>query len=407
MRILHVVHGYPPSIGGTQRLVEKISLELSHRHGDEVTVFTTVARNMDHFIRDDGQALPAGTTTMDGVQVRRFPVFNRLTRARMLMAGLSFRWRLPGNEICRTLLNGPIVFGMTRAIASSRAEVVMAAPFPQLNMYSALRGARRAGVPIVLCGALHVEDRWNYDREMIFRAIEKADAYVALTQFEKDHVVARGISPEKIHVIGGGVDLDTYSDARGDDIRREHGFGEDPVVAMVSKQVERKRFDVLLDAMERVWKEEPSARVLLAGGSTAYTPTLEARIAQMPETTRRRVTLLSDFDEQLGPELFAAADLLVLPSGQDSFGLVFVEAWACRKPVIGVDLGATASVIDHEEDGLLVRYDDREDLAQAILRLLGDSDLRVRLGESGYEKVRERYSWTKVGQRFRELYQSL
>jgi glycosyltransferase involved in cell wall biosynthesis len=274
MRILHVVHGYPPSIGGTQRLVEKISRELTHRHGDEVTVFSTVALNMDHFIRDDGQALPAGTTTMDGVVVRRFPVFNRLTRARMLLASLSYRWHLPGNEQCRTLLNGPIVFGMTRAIARSKADVVMAAPFPQLNMYYALRGAKRAGVPIVLCGALHVEDRWNYDRKMIFRAIERADAYVSLTPFEKDHVVNRGISPEKVHVIGGGVDLDAYSKAEGSPLRRELGFGDDPVVAMVSKQVERKRFDLLLDAMGEVWKGQPSARVLLAGGRTGYSPVL-------------------------------------------------------------------------------------------------------------------------------------
>jgi len=407
VRVLHVVHGYSPSIGGTQRLVEKISLELAHSYGDEVTVFTTVARNMDHFISDDGQALPAGTTTMDGVTVRRFPVFNRLTRARMLLASLSYRWRLPGNELCRTLLNGPIVFGMTNAIAAAGADVVMAAPFPQLNMYYALRGARRAGVPIVLCGALHVEDSWNYDRRMIVRAIEKADAYVALTQFEKDHLLAKGISPDKIRVIGGGVDLDTYSNAKGKEVRREFGLGDDPVVAMFAKQVERKRFDVLLDAMGNVWKEMPSARVLLAGGRTGYSPTLENRIAELATDHRRRVTLISDFDEKIGPSLLAAADLLVLPSARDAFGLVFVEAWACRKPVIGVDLGATASVIAHEEDGLLVPFEDPEKLANAILRLLHDSDLRTRLGQRGYLKVRERYSWPKIGQRYRELYQSL
>ena len=208
-------------------------------------------------------------------------------------------------------------------------------------------------------------------------------------------------------MIGGGVDLDVYSEARGGHIREEFGFGDDPVVAMISKQVERKRFDVLLDAMGDVWKTTPSARLLLAGGRTAYSPVLENLIAELPIDYRRRVTMVSDFDEKLGPSLFAAADLLVLPSSRDSFGLVFVEAWACRKPVIGIDLGATASVIDHEEDGLLVPYDDPENLAHAISRLLLDSDLRARLGRNGYQKVRQRYSWRTVGERFRELYQSV
>ena len=407
MKVLHVVHGYPPSIGGSQHLVEKISVELAQRHGDEVTVFTTVAKNMDHFIRDDGEALPAGITAMNGVEVRRFPVFNRLTRIRMLLAGLSYRWRLPGNELCRTLLNGPIVLGMAGAIARSGADVVMAAPFPQMNMYDAIRGAKRAGIPIVLCGALHVEDRWNYDREMIFEAIRKADAYIALTEFEKNHVASRGIAPEMIHVIGGGVDLDTYSTAQGAEIRRQLGWGDDPVVAMLAKHVERKRFDVLLDSMAAVWREQPSARVLIAGGRTSYSSVLEKLIAELPESRRERVTLISDFEEKLGPSLLAAGDLLVLPSGRDAFGIVFVEAWACRKPVIGVDLGATASLIDHEEDGLLVPYDDAANLAKAILRLLADADLRARLGQQGYRKVKENYTWSTIGRRYRKIYLDL
>ena len=58
MKILHVVHGYPPSIGGSQHLVEKISIELARHYDDDVTVLTTVAKNMNHFIQDDGDALP-------------------------------------------------------------------------------------------------------------------------------------------------------------------------------------------------------------------------------------------------------------------------------------------------------------------------------------------------------------
>ncbi len=407
MKILHVVHAYPPSIGGCQRLVEKLSRELVRRHRDEVRVFTTVARNTEHFIADDGDALPATEETVGGVAVRRFRVFNRWTRPRMLLASLSYRWRLPFNEHCRTLLNGPIVPGLARAVAGSGADVIMASAFPLLHMYSALRGARRAGIPIVLLGALHAGDEWNYDRAMIFRAIRRAGAYVALTDFERRHVIARGVDPERVHVVGGGVDVERFARASGDSTRRRLELSSAPVVAMVSKHVSRKRFDVLIRAMEIVWRSTPEAVLVLAGGRTPYTAEIEAMVAGLDPGRQHKVRLLCDLEEGDKASLLAASDVFALPSAWDSFGLVFLEAWACRKPVVGVDSDAVASLIADGEDGLLVPYEDAEALAGALSRLLADPDLRRRLGERGFEKVRQRFSWETVTAEMRAIYQRL
>ncbi len=407
MKVLHVVHAYPPSIGGCQRLVEKLSRELVSRHGDRVTVYTTVARHTEHFVADDGDALPAGEETASGVTVRRFRVFNRWTRPRMLLASLSYRWRLPFNEHCRTLLNGPIVPGLARAVAASGADVVMASAFPLLHMYSALRGARRAGIPAALLGALHPGDEWNYDRAMIFRAIRRAGAYLALTDFERRHVIARGADPERVHVVGGGVDVDRFARANGDSVRRRLELGSAPAVAMVSKHVGRKRWDVLIWAMEIVWREVPEAVLVLAGGRTPYTVEIEAMVAALEPDRRARVRLLCDLDEAEKASLLAASDVFVLPSAWDSFGLVFLEAWASRKPVVGVDSGAVASLVEDGEDGLLVPYEDAAALAAALTRLLGDPGLRWRLGERGFDKVRRRFTWEIVTGELRAIYQRL
>lgn len=406
MKILHVVHAYPPSIGGCQLLVAKLSRELVRQHGDEVSVYTTVARNTEHFVHDDGQALPATTETIDGVTVRRFPVFNRWTRPRMLLASLTYRWRLPGHELFRTWLNGPIVFGLARAVESSGADVVMASAFPLLHMYAALRGARRAGIPAVLLGALHVEDTWNYDREMIFRAIRRCDAYVALTEFERRHVIARGVALDRVHVVGGGVDLDRYARSTGDSARRRFGLGEGAVVTMVAKHVARKRFDVLVRAMEIVWRSVPQARLVLAGGRTPYTAEIEALLDGLGPR-RQAVHLMGDVDEDDKISLLAASDVVVLPSARDSFGLVFLEAWACRVPVVGVAAGAIASLVADGEDGLLVPYEDVPALAAAIRRLLADPELRRRMGERGFDKVRRRFSWGIVTREMRTIYEQV
>ncbi|MEM7357127.1 MAG: glycosyltransferase family 4 protein [Acidobacteriota bacterium] len=405
MKILHVVHAYPPSLGGSQWLMRQLSRGLVEQHGDEVSVFTTVARHTEHFIRDDGDALPATTERLDGLTVRRFRVWNGWTRPRMLLASLSFRWRLPFNEHCRTLLNGPIIPGLTRAVATSGADVVMATAFPLMHMYAAQRGARRAGIPIVFLGALHVADAWNYDREMIFRAIRAADAYIAHTEFEHAHVLARGADPDRLRIIGGGVDVERFAGVDGVEMRRRLELGSAPVVLMLSKHVARKRFDVLIHAMRRVWEHAPEAQLVLAGGATPYTAEIEAMLDELGAGRRANVRLVRDVEEADKPALLAAADLFVLPSALDSFGIVLAEAWACSRPVIGVDSGAIGSLIADGDDGLHVPYENAEAMAAAILRLVEDPALRRRMGQAGRAKAQRNFDWPIVTRQVREVYE--
>ncbi|HID64785.1 MAG TPA: glycosyltransferase family 1 protein [Anaerolineae bacterium] len=404
MRVLHVVHGYPPSTGGAQWLTKNLSEQLVSRYHDEVTVFTTVAYNMEHFWRSDEPAMPAGAEEINGVTVRRFAVFNHLNVLRMLIAGVAYRLHLPCNDWLRTIYNGPLIFGMTRTVASSGADVVFATAFPLLHMHYALAGARRAGIPIVFLGAIHTADTWGYDRKMIYRAIQQADAYIALTTFECDYLIKRGIRADKISVIGPGVDVSTFVKADGTVIRRRYGWGNAPVVALVAKQTARKRFDVLLEAMRRVWAVHPNARLLIAGVRTPYSRQIERMIGALPPEQQAHVTEVGDFPEEEKPALLAACDLFVLPSGYESFGIAFLEAWACGKPVIGARTGAIPSVIDEGQDGLLVAYQDADDLARAILELLADPQRRAQMGEVGRRKVLENHTWEIVADRVRAVY---
>jgi glycosyltransferase involved in cell wall biosynthesis len=384
--------------------VKNLSEQFVSRYADEVTVFTTVAYHMEHFWRSGEPTMPAGTEEMDGVTVRRFAVFNRLNVLRMLIAGAAYRLRLPCNDWLRTIYNGPLIFGLSRAVANSGADVVFATAFPLLHMYYALAGARRAGIPLVFLGAIHTADAWGYDRKMMFRAIQQADAYIAHTTFERDYLVARGIREERISVIGAGVDAHALAAADGTAVRKRYGWENVPVVALVAKQTARKRFDVLLEAMRRVWAVRPDARLLLAGARTLYSRQIEEMVGALPPEQRAHTTIVSDFSEEEKPNLLAACDIFTLPSGQESFGIAFVEAWACGKPIVGARIGAIPSVIDEGRDGLLVAYQDADDLARAILELLADPSRRVRMGEAGRRKVLENYTWEIVTDQMRAVY---
>jgi glycosyltransferase involved in cell wall biosynthesis len=263
-------------------------------------------------------------------------------------------------------------------------------------MYDTLTGAKRARIPLVYLGALHLDDKWGYDRPMICRAIRQADAYIAHTPVERDAVIAQGVDPAKIAVIGAGVDLADFANAEGDAVRQRLGLGDDPTLLVLAKQVARKRFDLMLEAMPRVWQALPTARLLLAGGRGDYSPILAERVAALPPAWRSRVTVVSDFDDVEKAGLLAACDVMALPSAEESFGIALLEAWACGKPVIGAGVGAVASIIAHGVDGLHFAYPQASALADACIRLLGQPAEAKRMGQAGLEKVRGQYTWERV-----------
>jgi glycosyltransferase involved in cell wall biosynthesis len=274
-------------------------------------------------------------------------------------------------------------------------------------MYYAVAGARRAGLPVVLLGAIHTADRWGYDRQMMYNAIKQADAYIAHTPFERDHLLARGISAGKIHVIGAGVDVALMGKGNGRLFRERYNLGNDPVLLVLGRQSELKRLDTVVEAMPYIWAQQPNVRLLMAGARTSYSAQLDKMIAALPPAQQGQITLMNDFPESEKPNLLAAADVLVHPSGNESFGIVFVEAWAAGKPVIGADVGAPASLIVEGEDGLLFRYGDAASLAQKAGQLLLQPAQRVAMGAAGREKVLANYTWEIVADQVRQVYADL
>jgi glycosyltransferase involved in cell wall biosynthesis len=113
---------------------------------------------------------------------------------------------------------------------------------------------------------------------------------------------------------------------------------------------------------------------------------------------------MDNFAEGEKPAIFATCDLLVFPSGHESFGIVLLEAWAAGKPVIGSRVGAIPSVVDEGQDGLLIRHRNVGDLTAAIQTLLSRPELRRQMGESGRQKVQQRYTWNIVADRLRQVY---
>ncbi|HBE16938.1 MAG TPA: hypothetical protein DEG17_11835 [Cyanobacteria bacterium UBA11149] len=404
MKILHVTQGYSPGIGGTEWLIQRVSEELVRQFGDEVTVFTTNCFNGEGFFKPEAPRMPTGWEELNGVKIRRFPVYSRISQIFRKPQALAYRLNLPYNEYLRAIAGGPIIPGLEKAIREFPADIIVASSFPLLHMFAALNGAKKTKRPCVFYGGLHPEDNWGFQRHTIYRAIQEANSYVAYTKFEADYVIERGASPDRVFVVGLGVDPEQFNLISSNEAKSSLGFGDNPLVGFIGQLGGHKGVDTLLRAMSIVWQIYPDVDVLIAGARAMFADYLEEMIRQWPQEYQNKVKLYYNFSNEEKPLLFSALDIFAYPSGFESFGIAFLEGWAASKPVIGCRRGAVPCVVESGRDGLLVDYQSEQMLAEAILMLLQNPKWAKSLGSSGYQKVLSTYNWSRSAQLFREVY---
>jgi len=404
MKIAHFVQGYTPAIGGTEYLIQRVSEELVKVYGDEVTVYTTNAFNCEAFNNPKAPLMAAKEEVINGVYVKRFKVFNKLAFVLNQLQKTAFAFRLPRNDLLRTVYSGPILPSIFKELPKVKADVIAASSFPLLHMHYASIASRLTKTPLVLHGGLHPTDTWGFERKVIYRLIEKCAAYIANTTYERDFLIAKGIQPQKIHVIGVGTDPEKFAQASGATVKAKYQLDGSPVIAFVGQQGGHKGIETLIQAMPLVWQKVPEAKLIIAGSRTNYSLVLDKMIKNL-KAKAKNVIKIDNIDDSLKKEVLAACDIFASPSGFESFGITYLEAWAAGKPVIGTRQGAIPTVIQEGEDGLLIDYKDYRELAGVILELLHDTRLRLKLGENGQKKVRQRYTWSKIAKKFRLVYQ--
>jgi glycosyltransferase involved in cell wall biosynthesis len=262
-------------------------------------------------------------------------------------------------------------------------------------------------LPLVIRPTTHVAQGWHkhpFQLEM-YRV---ADRLIVSTEFERRVLVEQGVEEEKTVLIGNGMHAGPFLEADGAGFRRRYGIGDAKVVAFVGRKTAGKGAEHVIDAMELVWQQMPSACLVMAGQhDSTYANTIKERLQRVGEPHAGAVVDIADFAEAEKAEIYGACDVFVMPSNTDSFGIVYLEAWASGKPVIACKGTPQETIIDQEKDGLLVGYGETGELADAILRLLSDDGLRVRLGEKGREKVLANYTWEIVAGRVRDVYREL
>jgi glycogen(starch) synthase len=235
----------------------------------------------------------------------------------------------------------------------------------------------------------------------------RADQVIACSAYMRDHVSdIYGIEEERVAVIPNGIDpadLQPFDDAAMRDFRARFARPHEKLVLLVGRLVYEKGFQVALEALPRVIAELEGVRFLVAGSGT-HEQELKAQAAELGLLDHG--TFLGWIGDDVLHTLYRIADLTVVPSIYEPFGLVALEAMASGCPCLVADTGGLREVVPHEDVGLRFQSRDPRSLADVAIRVLADDKLGRRLVAEAYEHVRS-FDWADVAERTAELYDTL
>lgn len=247
------------------------------------------------------------------------------------------------------------------------------------------------------------------------RLVQEADHLVAATPIEKAQLVwLYGATPSHITVIPPGVDLEHFRPIPKAEARRILGFPpERRYVLFVGRIEPLKGLETLMRAVAILAQECPSwtqdfAVVVIGGDPDATADAEMQRLHQLREElgVTDLVAFIGAKAHETLPYYYNAADVVVMPSDYESFGLVALEAMACGTPVIASDVGGLLYLVRHGETGLRVPRRQPVALARALDRILRDEGLRQRMGENG-RRWAQGFAWPVIVDRILELYQEV
>lgn len=367
MRIALIPSAYFPSVGGVEVLTARIAAHLAAT-GHDVEVWAPRSA-------DDG--LPE-TDVVHGIPVRRF-----VYPAPRLAAGPVASWPV---EATATLGR------LRRAHREFRPDVLHVQCFSRNGAYATAL-SRLTGTPLVvtLQGETVMDDHDIYThsaflRWALRRGLRRASRVTGCSQFTLDDSRARfGLDPSKATVIFNGVDEEEVVPQPVEVPFRRY-------VAALGRVVEKKGFDLLIDAFADVAHELPDLGLVI-GGEGAALPALWAQVEDLG--VRDRVWFPGRLNRGQVAGLLATAEIFVMPSRLEPFGIVALEGWRAGIPVVVTSRGGPPEFVDDGRSGLVVDPADRDALAAALRKLATDPGLRESLGRRGRERLPE-FAWERL-----------
>ena len=233
-----------------------------------------------------------------------------------------------------------------------------------------------------------------------------ADQYFPVSHYTSNLLQNQGVHPSKIKVINNGTDTAMFFPIPIDSFKNEFGFSDKKILFTVCRHVERKGIQDVIRALPNVIKTVPTVHYII-GGSGPYTATLKELVEALELSAY--VTFAGRIPDTALNQYYNLADVFIMTPLEsetdiEGFGIVYLEANACGKPVIGSRTGGIPDAIKDQKTGLLVEASNQILISRAINQLLTNESMAKTLGQQGKEWVEKEMNWKAVTKRlFREI----
>jgi glycogen(starch) synthase len=379
---------YPPRIiGGLGTHVHQLAVNLA-RMGESVHVITKDVEDTPDY------------EEKEGVHIHRVPLYApEIPQEEWVPWTLQFNVALLEKAI--PLINERI----------GRVQVIHAHDWLVAHAGIALKHAYR--IPLV--ATIHATEYGRHQQrvpEGMSRIIHQVEWWltfesfrtIACSNYMRDEVMNIFELPyDKITVIPNGIEYDLFKiDPDRERIRKQFIEPDSRMVFFVGRLVYEKGVQTVIEAMPKVLEEVPDLRFLVAG-TGPHARALQALIEEFG--LGHKIKLLGFVDSDILVKFYKCADLTVVPSLYEPFGMVVLEAMMAKCPVIVAETGGLKEIVVHEETALCFKPGNSDSLAQAMIRVLKDEELAKRMTSDAASLIGEKYNWTRIARHTMEVYE--
>lgn len=386
-KFLLITHIYPPAVDGGSKVIAKTGDYLK-KHGHQIMVVASNCTSTDDFSK-----LKAKTINHDSV-ITSLPVITFLHRP------FKFLGKIFPNF--KTFSKGPFFsplpfFSTLISIVKFRPDFIIAGPLPTtIILYARLinylsNHLFHCSSKLLIVPCFHPNDP-DFQTPILLSTLKKADYLWCLTNYEQKYFKDKlKITQPQYFIHNLGVDSNFIIS------QNQIKYPKNPHIIFIANFSAHKRIELLIQAFDLVLKKYPCSSLTLLGQKTLYFPKITAFLNTIsPKTRSKTKFIFSPSLKQIKANLDHSS-FLVLPSIQESFGLVFIESLARGKAIIGADLPQSSEVIKKLGGGLTFKTDNPNELADTIIKLIESPKLLQKLANTGYQNVKNYYTWNKIG----------
>lgn len=376
MRILQVTPFFSPVHGGSAEVPYQLSKELAKR-GHKVTIYTSDYKLSQDYI-----------SSIPRVEVHPFKTWSS--------------WA-----------NLYVTPGITNKAKeeTKHFDIIHMHNYRTFQNLVIARYAREYDIPYVLqthgSATTFFQKGWlkrTFDKLWGYRISRDAARVIAVTKIEAEQYKSMGVGEDRIEVVPNGIDLSEFDNLpeRGN-FRKKYGLDDSQRTILYLGRIDRiKGLDLLAEAFAGLSKKLTEARLVIVGPEDGYLSSLKKLITNLEISNN--VLFIGPLYGQEKLQAYVDADVYVLPSSYEIFGITVLEACACGTPVIVTDRCGIADIIDGKA-GLVVPPE-RDALSTAIAAILRDKERAQEFGEKGKSLVRENFNWERIAGQVENVYLS-